>query len=87
MVVVGVLTALLSFILFELGMLIKDSRKTLKNIEDITSDAHSVVSTVKGTVQEVSDMVIKPVRAIGSGISAISGFMSGLKGDEPVEEE
>jgi len=87
MIVVGILASLLSFILFELGMFIKDSRRTLKNVEDITSDAHSVMSTVKGTVEEVNDSIVKPIRGIGSGISAVSGFISGLTGEQSKEEE
>lgn len=79
MIVVGVLASLLAFILFELGMLLRDSRKTLKNVEGITS-------TVKGTVEEVNDAIIKPIRGIGSGISAVSGFVSGLKGESSTKE-
>jgi len=87
MIVIGILASLLSFILFEIGMLIKDSRKTLKNVDNITSDAQSIVSTVKGTVEEVNDTIIKPIRGIGSGISAVSGFVSGLKGEQSTKEE
>ncbi len=47
----------------------------------MVSDANSIVSTVKGTVEEVNDAIIKPIRGIGAGMSAISGFLSGLRGD------
>ncbi len=87
MIVIAVLSGLLSFILYEIGMFIKESRSTLKNIENITSDAQSVVSTVKGTVEEVNDAIIKPIRGIGSGLSVVSGFLSGLKGNQGSEEE
>ena len=75
MIVVTAIVGMICFVLYELGMLIKDSRRTLGNIEGITS-------TVKGTVDEVNDAIIKPIRGIGSGISAVSGFVSGLRGEE-----
>ncbi|HKM20351.1 MAG TPA: DUF948 domain-containing protein [Candidatus Dojkabacteria bacterium] len=80
MIIVAVIAGFICFVLYQLGMLLKDSRKTLQNVEDITG-------TVRGTVNEVNDMIIKPIRGIGSGISAISGFMSGLKGETEEDEE
>ncbi len=81
MLIVTLLTGLLSFILYQIGMFIKESRNTLKNVDSMVSDANSIVSTVKGTVEEVNDAIIKPIRGIGAGMSAISGFLSGLRGD------
>lgn len=78
MIVVTAIVGMICFVLYELGMLIKDSRKTIQNVEGITS-------TVKGTVEEVNDAIIKPIRGIGAGVSAVSGFISGLKGED--EEE
>lgn len=75
MIVIAAIAVLICFVLYELGMLIKDSRKTLQNVEGITS-------TVKNTVEEVNETIIQPIRGIGSGISAVSGFISGLKGDK-----
>ena len=86
MVIVAVLTGLLSFILYEIGMFVKESRNTLKNVEKITEDASTVISSVKGTVEEVNDAIIQPIRGIGAGISLISGFLSGLKSGEKKEE-
>ena len=87
MVIVSLLTILLSFILYEIGMLIKESRNTLKNLENITSDTSKMVSTVKGTVDEVNEAIIQPIRGIGAGVSAISGFLSGLKAGKSEEEK
>lgn len=81
MLIITLLTGLLSFILYQIGMFIKESRNTLKNVDSMVSDANSIVSTVKGTVEEVNDAIIKPIRGIGAGMSAISGFLSGLRGD------
>ena len=74
MIVVGILTALLAFILYEIGMFVKESRLTLKNVEGITSDTKSVVSTVKTTVEEVNDTIIQPIKGIGTTISAVNGL-------------
>ncbi len=87
MIVIAVLSGLLSFILYEIGMFIKESRSTLKNVENITADAQSVISTVKGTVEEVNEAIIQPIRGISSGLSVISGFLSGLTGGKSKEEE
>ncbi|HRY74112.1 MAG TPA: hypothetical protein P5098_00270 [Candidatus Dojkabacteria bacterium] len=86
MIVVGILTALLAFILYEIGMFVKESRLTLKNVEGITSDTKSVVSTVKTTVEEVNDTIIQPIRGIGTTISAVNGFVAGLKGEQTTKQ-
>ena len=78
MIVIAAIAILICFVLYQLGMLLKDSRRTLQNVEGITS-------TVKGTVEEVNETIIKPIRGIGTGISAVSGFVSGLKGDSKEE--
>lgn len=86
MIVVGILTALLAFILYEIGMFVKESRLTLKNVEGITSDTKSVVSTVKTTVEEVNDTIIQPIKGIGATISAVNGFVAGLKGEQTTKQ-
>ncbi|HOZ44769.1 MAG TPA: hypothetical protein PK804_01645 [Candidatus Dojkabacteria bacterium] len=86
MIVVGILTALLAFILYEIGMFVKESRLTLKNVEGITSDTKSVVSTVKTTVEEVNDTIIQPIKGIGTTISAVNGFVAGLKGEQTTKQ-
>jgi len=86
MIVVGILTALLAFILYEIGMFVKESRLTLKNVEGITLDTKSVVSTVKTTVEEVNDTIIQPIKGIGTTISAVNGFVAGLKGEQTTKQ-
>jgi len=86
MIVVGILVVLLAFILYEIGMFVKESRLTLKNVEGITSDTKSVVSTVKTTVEEVNDTIIQPIRGIGTTISAVNGFVAGLKGEQTTKQ-
>lgn len=86
MIIIGVPVAFLTFILFELGMFIKDSRgivteakETLQKTNQILDDAQEIVNTAKATVNEVNQAVITPVRAIGSALSSITGFIQGLR--------
>ena len=60
--------------------------KVLKNVEGITSDTKSVVSTVKTTVEEVNDTIIQPIKGIGTTISAVNGFVAGLKGEQTTKQ-
>lgn len=64
MIVVGVLAALLAYILFYIGVLVKETV--------------GIVTSVKNTVTEVNDAVAGPVRAIKKVTSAVDGFVSGL---------
>ncbi len=86
MIMIGLVIIMICFVLFELGMFIRDSRKSLKHIDLIAADAQQIVSTVKGTVDEVNTAIIKPIRGIGAGVSAVSGFVSGLKGEKEEEK-
>ncbi len=78
MIVVGILTALLAFILYEIGMFVKESRLTLKNVEGITSDTKSVVSTVKNNSRRGKNTIIQPIRGIGQHLCS-KWFVAGLK--------
>jgi hypothetical protein len=86
MIIIGVLVAFLTFILYQLGMLIKDTREvlvetkeTLKKTNEIIEDAQKIVSITKATVEEVNETIITPVRAIDGVLSNISAFIQGFK--------
>lgn len=82
-----------TFILYQLAMVIKDSRGlvqnstkileetniTLSKTNAILDDVQKIVSTTKGTVEEINTAVIQPVRSISSLLSSLTGFISGLK--------
>ncbi len=86
MIIIGVPVAFFTFILFELGMLIKDSRgvvtetkETLKKTNKILEDAQEIVNTARATVEEVNQSIVTPVRAIGGVLANIFSFLQGLK--------
>ena len=86
MIIIGLPVAFFTFILFQLGMLIKDSRgviteskETITKANIILEDVQQMVSTTKSTVNEINETVIQPVRGIAGTISVITGFVNGLK--------
>jgi hypothetical protein len=93
MIIIGVPTAFLTFILFQIGMIIKDSRevvrsssKILKETEKTVTKANVILDSVeemvtstKATVYEINQTVITPVRGIAQAVNTISAFISGLK--------
>jgi sugar-specific transcriptional regulator TrmB len=96
MFVIGGLSALFGGILFytamllkELGQAVVDSREIIKNsnkiIEEsieIVADSKDIVKMVKGTVTELNDNIIEPIKKVGSVISMITGFVDGFTGKE-----
>ena len=86
MIIISIPVAFLTFVLFELAMLIKDSRKlvletkeTINKANKILDDAQEIVTTTKSTVDEVRTTIITPIRSIGNVVSSVSGFINGLK--------
>jgi hypothetical protein len=86
MIIIAVPVGFFTFILYQLGMFIKDSRgivteakQTLNKTNVMLDDAQEIVNTVKSTVNEVNQAVVRPIRAIGSVLSTVSGFVEGLK--------
>jgi len=93
MIIIGIPVAFFTFILYQLGMIIKDSREVVKSssrilkeaeksvtkANGILEDVESMVSVTKATVHEVNQTVITPVRGIAKALTAVSAFVSGLK--------
>lgn len=100
MIIVSVLTVMVCLILYYIAMLIKETRttvadsrevmkqatKTLQQVELIVSDVQSSIATIRGTVEEVNQSILAPIRKIAGGVLATSAFLSGLKKKEPKEE-
>jgi uncharacterized membrane protein len=85
MIVIAVLIGFVCFVLYQLGMLIKESRNTvvearkaITTLNPILDDVTEIVSTVKDTVYEVNDLVMRPVKKISSILSIASGFIDGV---------
>ena len=86
MIIVAIPVGFLTFILFQLGMLIKDSRgviteskETISKANVILDDVQEMITTTKSTVNEINETVIQPVRGIAGTVSTITGFVNGLK--------
>lgn len=92
MILIGVFTAFVCFVLYQLAMLLKESRgtvsevkkiiidaqDTLKVLNGIVSEVSEMVNTVKGTVYQVNDAVLVPLRKITSIMGVASGFIEGV---------
>lgn len=96
MVIITGLSVLLGMILYYLAMILKEARntmgevtKTVQKSNVLLDDAAEVVSVAKssakkleGTVDEVNQAVVQPLRTIGSALHAVSGFIGGFRGTE-----
>jgi hypothetical protein len=92
MILIAVFTAFICFVLYQLAMLIKDSRgivteskkiimdaqETLKIVNGIVQDLNEMVSTVKGTVYQVNSAILVPLRKISSIMGIASSFIEGV---------
>ena len=86
MIIIGLPVAFFTFILFELGMLIKDSRgivveakETVSKTNVILTDAQEIVSQARATVNEVNEAIVTPIKSIGGVLASVAGFINGLK--------
>ncbi|HVX93161.1 MAG TPA: hypothetical protein VHA74_03565 [Candidatus Dojkabacteria bacterium] len=87
MVIISALTALVCLILYYVAMLVKettgtmvevkntiiDSRKLIQNSNAIVEDVRVSVDSIKGTVKEVNQSILGPVKAIAKLMNSIFG--------------
>jgi len=92
MIIIGIFTAFICFVLYQLAMLLKESRNTVKETKkiiidaqetlkianEIVSDVDEMISTVKGTVYQVNDAILVPIRKISLIVGIASGFIEGI---------
>lgn len=93
MIIIGIPVAFFTFILYQIGMIIRDSREVVKSSSEILKetektvtkanaildDVQEMITTTKSTVKEVNQSIITPVRGIGKALAGVSSFISGLK--------
>ncbi|MBU1120025.1 hypothetical protein KKA50_02430 [Patescibacteria group bacterium] len=101
MIIVSVLTVMTCLILYYIAMLIKETRTTvadardtmkqatkmLQQLELIVNDVQSSVSAIRGTVEEVNQSILAPIRKIAGGILTASAFLGSLKKNKQETEE
>lgn len=85
MILIGAVAGFFCFVLYQMGMLIRDSRDIVKNTEEtvkvlngIVKDADEIVAELKGTVFEINRVVLVPVRKISSVFGVVSGLAEGM---------
>ena len=90
MIIFGFIAFFICLILFYLALLIKESRDTVRESREILQsgkesilklgkiieDLESTVSIAKGTMEEVSNSVLNPIRAISGFLGTVGIFAS-----------
>jgi len=93
MILIGAVTAFVCFVLYQFAMLlrestgaVKDSRKIINdakklvdNANEIIEEATTIVKTLKGTVLQINQAVLVPVKKIGEVFGLAESFSKGLK--------
>ena len=81
----GILTGFICFVLYQLGMLIKDGRgivvkagETVSEVNSLVRDVSEIVGGVKGMVTQVNSALLVPLKKISSLLSVASSFTEGL---------
>ncbi|MBP6976377.1 hypothetical protein KBB42_02190 [Candidatus Dojkabacteria bacterium] len=62
----------------ETKKIVVDAQETLKTLNGIINDVEEMVGTIKGTVYQVNDAIIVPIRKITSIVGVASGFIEGI---------
>ena len=85
MILTGILTGFICFVLYQLAMLLSDSRsvvrdtdETVKELNKVVKDVNEIVGTVKGTVYQVNDAILIPLKRISTVLSVVSGISEGI---------
>lgn len=80
---IGLVSILLSVVLFRVAKIIQESEKTVKNVnrklkklDPIIDDGVPIVSSFLETLEGINNHILKPVLGIGSAIRGISGLSS-----------
>jgi predicted PurR-regulated permease PerM len=101
MIVLGFVTFFFCLILLYTALLIKESRDTVKESREILKsgresilklgkiidEMEGTVGIVRGTVEELSNKILNPIRAVSGFLGTIGTFASKKKEDEQTESE
>lgn len=85
MIVIAFVAGFICFVLYQLGMLfketkdtVKESRGILEEAQETVKSANEILAVAKETVFEVNNAVIGPIKRISSILSISSSFLEGL---------
>lgn len=92
MILIGIFTGFVCFVLYQLAMLLKESTKavgdsrkviqdaqeTVKVANEIVVEVKGMIGTVKYTISEISSTVLVPLKKIGLITGVVSSFVEGV---------
>ncbi len=85
MIIAGVLTAFVCYVLYQLAMLLKESRDSVKEVNKAVKDISSIVSEVNGIINSFKTPLLQITgvfRGVSTVASLISGIIEGFKSGE-----
>ena len=85
MLIVGILVVFVCYVLYQLAMLLKESRDSVKGVNKAVEDINSIVSEVNGVIDSVKTPVLQitgAFRGVSAVASVISGIIEGFKSGE-----
>jgi len=77
MLIVGILVVFVCYVLYQLAMLLKESRDSIKGVNKAVEDINNIVSEVNGIIDTVKTPVLQITSAL-HGISAVASVISGI---------
>lgn len=85
MILIGIFTGFVCFVLYQLGMLFKDTRivvrkaeETVKLANGLVEEVSEIVGTVKGTIYQINSAVLIPLRKVTTVLGILSGIADGI---------
>lgn len=80
MIVISFVTVFILFVLYQLGMLLMESRETVSKVNNAADGMNAVVVKAKDVVEEsekVLQNVLNPLRYLGAFIDVITNLVNG----------
>lgn len=101
MIIIGAVTVMICLVLYYLAMLLRESKnavsdsrvvindltRTMKQVDLIVNDVQTSIATIRGTVEEVNQAILSPLRKLAYGFSLVTGFLGNIKNKHNKEEE
>ena len=85
MIIVGILVVFVCYVLYQLAMLLKESRDSIKGVNKALEDINNIVSEIDGIINIVKTPVLQitgALHGISTVASVISGIIDGFKSGE-----
>ncbi len=92
MILIGVFTSFICFVLYQLAMLLRESAKAVEDSRKVIQDAQGaiqtanevilefkeIIDTEKGVLNEINSALLVPIHKVGSVFRVISSFIQGI---------